>query len=98
MRGPLWNPDPAVLTKNIFMDSVRLYGFVARPDRVAFADFTGRLKWIQQAMRRALLNRIREAYLILRRVLPIDIAVAVLGNNVLYPLPDPVFVGGSLQP
>ena len=63
------------------MDLMRSFGLNNDEDRVDFAVQTGRLQFIQRAIRTALDRRRRQAYLILRRILPIELSRNVLRVN-----------------
>ena len=56
------------------MEVFRSFGLFNDFDRGAFANITGRLGLIQRAIRTAIDRRRRQAYLLLRRVLPIELA------------------------
>ena len=58
----------------IRLNMIRSFGLYAVDDREVFALLTGRLQYIQRAIRSALDRRRREAYQILRRILPIELA------------------------
>jgi hypothetical protein len=49
-------------------------------DRWAFANLTGRLAYLQRAFREVLDRRRRQAYLLLRRVLPMELAGPIVLN------------------
>lgn len=55
---------------------IRSFGFVdtVPGQRQLFASYTGRLAYLQRAFREVLDRRRRQAYLLLRRVLPIELA------------------------
>ena len=65
-RGP-WD--------NQYMEVFRSFGLFNNFDRSVFANITDRLGLIQRAIRTAIDRRRRQAYLLLRRVLPIELAV-----------------------
>ena len=57
---------------------IRMFGLITPDDRSFFANVTGRLQWIQRAMFRAVDRRRRQAYLLLRQLLPEDLAGAIV--------------------
>ena len=59
---------------DVYMELMRTLGLHTSDDRGAFARLTGRLGLIQRAIRTAIDRRRRQAYLLLRRVLPIELA------------------------
>lgn len=63
---------------DVYMELMRTLGLHTSDDRGAFARLTGRLGLIQRAIRTAIDRRRRQAYLLLRRVLPIELASLTL--------------------
>ena len=60
------------------MELIRSFGLYNDLERSVFATVTGRLGLIQHAIRTAIDRRRRQAYLLLRRVLPIELASLTL--------------------
>ena len=60
--------------RRVRIELLRTFGLHTTEDIAMFAEFTGRLQFIQRAILAALDRRRRQAYLILRRILPIEIA------------------------
>jgi len=58
----------------LWLNIIRSLGLHSVDDRIIFSLLTGRLVYIQRAIRSALDRRRREAYQILRRILPIELA------------------------
>lgn len=59
---------------------IRAFGFVDSSQRAIFAAYTGRLAYLQRAFREVIDRRRRQAYLLLRRVLPMELAGPVVLN------------------
>ena len=62
------------------LNFVRTFGLHNYEDSAFFAVITGRLAFLQRAFRVFLDRRRRQAYLLLRRVLPIELTRAILND------------------
>jgi len=61
-----------------FLNQLRRFGLGSAQDRHAFATMTGRSNHIMRSLRTMVDRRRRQAYLLLRRVLPIEISQRIL--------------------
>ena len=61
-----------------FLNSIRRFGLGSAEDRHYFATITGRSNHIMRALRTMVDRRRRQAYLLLRRVLPVEVSQRIL--------------------
>ena len=61
-----------------FLNQLRRFGLGSAQDRQYFATMTGRSNHIMRSLRTMVDRRRRQAYLLLRRVLPIEISQRIL--------------------
>ena len=78
-----WNPNITVfhdsaLFNAAYLNSIRRFGLGSDVDRQYFATMTGRSNSIIRSLRSMLDRRRRQAYLLLRRVLPIEVSQRIL--------------------
>mgnify|MGYP006906967511 CR=1 FL=1 len=71
-----WEPRFYVLMRDMIMT----LGTQTDQDRAYWAYLTGRLAYLQRAFREVLDRRRRQAYLLLRRVLPMELAGPIVLN------------------
>ena len=64
-----------------YLNSIRRFGLGSDVDRQYFATMTGRSNSIIRSLRSMLDRRRRQAYLLLRRVLPIEVSQRILVMN-----------------
>ena len=64
-----------------FLNSIRRFGLGSAEDRHYFATITGRSNHIMRALRTMVDRRRRQAYLLLRRVLPVEVSQRILVMN-----------------
>ena len=68
--------------RGVRLDFLRTFGLHTFDDSALFATVTGRLQFLQRAFRAFVDRRRRQAYLILRRVLPRELAGPISMQNV----------------
>ena len=83
---PMWrvsmSPFRYDATQNAaFLSGYRRVGLVTQFDRQNFATMTGRSNHIMRALRTMVDRRRRQAYLLLRRVLPVEVSQRILMMN-----------------
>jgi len=78
-----WNPNitlfhDSALFNAAYLNSIRRFGLGSHEDRQYFATMTGRSNHIMRALRTMVDRRRRQAYLLLRRVLPVEVSQRIL--------------------
>ena len=78
-----WNPNITLFHDNAllnaaYLNSIRRFGLGSDVDRQYFATMTGRSNHIMRSLRTMVDRRRRQAYLLLRRVLSIELSQVIL--------------------
>ena len=78
-----WNPNITLFHDNAllnaaYLNSIRRFGLGSDVDRQYFATMTGRSNHIMRSLRTMVDRRRRQAYLLLRRVLPWELSQRIL--------------------
>ena len=78
-----WNPNITLFHDNAllnaaYLNSIRRFGLGSAQDRQYFATMTGRSNHIMRSLRTMVDRRRRQAYLLLRRVLSIELSQVIL--------------------
>ena len=78
-----WNPNITVFHDNAllnaaYLNSIRRFGLGSDVDRQYFATMTGRSNHIMRSLRTMVDRRRRQAYVLMRRVLPVDVARQII--------------------
>ena len=81
-----WNPNITLFHDNAllnaaYLNSIRRFGLGSDVDRQYFATMTGRSNHIMRSLRTMVDRRRRQAYLLLRRVLPVEVSQRILMMN-----------------
>jgi len=78
-----WNPNISPFYDNAllnaaYLNSIRRFGLGSDVDRQYFATMTGRSNHIMRSLRTMVDRRRRQAYVLMRRVLPVDVARQII--------------------
>ena len=78
-----WNPNITLFHDNAllnaaYLNSIRRFGLGSDVDRQYFATMTGRSNHIMRSLRTMVDRRRRQAYVLMRRVLPVDVARQII--------------------